>query len=298
MAESPIGKYLVAQTAMDNEMATHLKDAANEAGKIAEELATRAGVGAQVRRREMVILRRELLNLSESYWTGITSVVERNYARAAVAAVDADQAGNRALWRAVGGNIPQYDAAVALKALNNVETLRARALNGIPLSDQVYRTKALADGLVDRQITRSLLLGESAQQMAARVKGMIRPDVRGGVSYAAYRLGRTELNNAFHRTQIALAATSPWVTSVQWHLSGSHPKPDACNDYAEKTHFKGGEAGHFRPGEVPSKPHPQCLCYTTSSTVDEDEFINQFVSGGYTPHIERTIYENFPNTVC
>lgn len=102
---------------------------------------------------------------------------------------------------------------------------------------------------------------------------MIDPGTPGGVSYAAKRLARTELNNAFHTTQRESAEVNPWVLGVKWNLSRSHPVEDIC-DVLARGHSRGKPRGVYLPGELPNKAHPQCLCYTTNEMMEEDDFIN------------------------
>jgi hypothetical protein len=117
----------------------------------------------------------------------------------------------------------------------NVELmLRRFNTEQIPLSQQVYRTEKLASGWVDKVVNLGLGRGLTAREIAKEVKGSIRPDVQGGVAYAAMRLGRTEVNNSFHTAAIVSSADKPWVEGMHWHLSGSHPKKDICNLLAEE----------------------------------------------------------------
>jgi hypothetical protein len=37
----------------------------------------------------------------------------------------------------------------------------------------------------------------------------------------------------------------------------------------------------FAKGDVPRKPHPQCLCFITPETVSEEEFFDKLLSGDY-----------------
>jgi hypothetical protein len=99
------------------------------------------------------------------------------------------------------------------------------------------------------------------------------------------RLGRTELNNAFHTTTQRLYEKQPWVTAMKWNLSSSHPEGDICDEYAFDAHIPHGEAGVWRKGDVPSKPHPNCLCFTTPVTVSDDEFAKQFTDGKYDEYL-------------
>jgi hypothetical protein len=209
---------------------------------------------------------------------------------------EAENLVNRLLFNPVfGGPIPELERAMQVRAQVAIQKYKARMDNGISLSDQVYKTQALSNGLVDREINRGLLLGRTAKQIAESVRGFISPSTPGGVSYAAERLARTEINNAFHRAQIDQRLDSPFTTGFKWHLSGSHPRPDACNDYADSVHFKDGDPGVFKPSEVPGKPHPNCLCFLTTEQVSEDEFIQGFVQGKYNTYIDEQVYKYAPH---
>lgn len=281
-ANDPLSFYLPVQKQLDRELATILKDAANEAAKMIRELAPDRSVSARVKAAQLQRIRAQLLSQSASMWGGTQTVIERNMKRAIEAAHKAMAFEDRALFQALGGlNVSEYQEAWILQSPRTLETYLARGVSKRPLSEAVYRTKALSDGWVDRAVGRGILLGMNARDLAASVKQFIRPDVPGGVSYAAFRLGRTELNNAFHQTAIDRRKDEPWVNGQKWNLSGSHPKNDDCDVYAGTSHFKGGDPGVYKPDEVPGKPHPQCLCFLTAVTVSPDEFFRKLESGGY-----------------
>lgn len=75
-------------------------------------------------------------------------------------------------------------------------------------------------------------------------------------SYNAMRLARTEISRAHAEAAQVSAAMNPFVQGLVWNLSGSHPQPDICDDFA---------AGSPYPvDEFPTMPaHPHCLCYTS-----------------------------------
>jgi hypothetical protein len=145
-----------------------------------------------------------------------------------------------------------------------------------PLSRKVYHTAALSKGQLNRMINYHLARESSGRELARDVRHFVRPDTPGGIRFASLRLSRTELNNAFHAVTVDQAKKTPFVTSMTWHLSGSHPRHDQCDDYAEVT---------FKPWEVPNKPHPQCLCYTTTETVSRDQFLHSYFAGDYDDYL-------------
>jgi hypothetical protein len=188
------------------------------------------------------------------------------------------------LYRAAGLSKPVRDrlrtATVVLSDRNVNLMLRRFNTEQIPLSRQVYRSRQLASGWVDNIVNLGIGRGLTARELAQEVSSSIRPDVKGGVAYAAMRLSRTELNTAFHTAAILSAVDRPWVNGMHWHLSKSHPKPDICDEYADQDKFGLGE-GVFPSGNVPSKPHPQCFCFVTPELQDEDAFIAALARGSY-----------------
>lgn len=292
-APSPLQNYLAVQVVADKEMAAILRDAANEAQRLTQLLAEKAGIGAQVRIAQLNIMRNRLRQMQAELFGEVNKALRDQLKTAAAAAAQGEALMDEVAFNALGFHIPELEAAHLAQASRAVENLYSRAANGIPLSDQVYRTQALSQGYVDRAINRGIALGFSAKEMADSVRKFIHPGTPGGVSYAAMRLGRTELNNAFHRTQIQQNTRKPWVRGMKWNLSGSHPRPDKCNDYADHDN-----TGFWKVGDIPGKPHPQCLCYLTTVQVSEKEFIDGFIAGDYSEYIDSTIYSSGIPTVC
>lgn len=151
--------------------------------------------------------------------------------------------------------------------------------NSIPLSRRVYRSRDLSQGWVDRKINSALARGLNWSQFASEVKGMINPNTPGGVSYAAKRLARTEINNAYHAMTVQQNRDKPWITGMVWALSNSHPTPDICNLYADNSPYP--------VDEVPAKPHPQCLCYTYPEVVSAERFRNEYNFGRYDSYLSE-----------
>jgi hypothetical protein len=189
----------------------------------------------------------------------------------------------------LGQEMPDWDKALGYSAENGILALMAKEKNAIPLSGRVYRARSWTNDQLQNTIRIGILLQKSVRQIAKDVRGFIRPETPGGMSYAASRLARTEINNAFHAQQIASREDEPWTEAMHWNLSGSHRVPDDCNSYAEREHFRGGGPGNFQIGRVPGKPHPNCLCYLTTVTISEDEFVNSFFSGKYDEYIDKKL---------
>jgi hypothetical protein len=143
-----------------------------------------------------------------------------------------------------------------------------------PLSARVYRSRSLANQWVQRLVTSAILRGEGAKEIAKDVAGHILPSTPGGTSYAALRLGRTELNNAFHATAITQAEDRPWIDEMEWNLSSTHvPQKCLCETYRQ--------VRFFPMGNVPEKPHPNCRCFVTPVLEPFDTFLMKYKAGYY-----------------
>jgi len=194
-------------------------------------------------------------------------------------------------------SISAYLMSEAARVASGLDMALARMRGDVyvPLSQQVYKTGALSNGIVDRILTNAFIQGQSAAQIAAAVRSSINPDVPGGVSYAAMRLGRTELNNAFHASAVSRMSEQPWVEGVTWNLSDSHEGEDECDDLA--TADNGLGEGVYPQDEVPDKPHPQCLCFVTAELPTPDQFIEAMLSGRYDDYIAKVELEQDPVTM-
>lgn len=262
----------------DAEMAPILRDAAREAERIVRlGLPDGAGIGAQVRLAQTKTTLGALVENHDAMFNGITRSLSSSIRGAAATAAE----GMFAIDTLLADVLPDsVRAGFEFAARHSVVNLQSRILNDIKLSPRVYNTQALSKKWVERAVNRGILLNKSAAEIARDVARMINPNTPGGVSFAARRLARTEINNAFHTTTVRTARAQPWVEGMKWNLSSSHPRPDPCDDYAHDDSDDLGE-GVFKPNNVPDKPHPQCLCFVTVVVVNEDEFISKYLDGKY-----------------
>lgn len=281
--------HLRAMRVSDRQVAAVLRETAREGERlIARTLSDPKNVSQAVRRSQyqqsVLALREAQANL----WGEVTRTTRGGIERATLAATEGSDALLGVLTRAVdeqalGGSIQarQLLDSFTTAAHAASEDVRTRLINNIRLSDQVYKTQALSQGWIDKAVNRGIGLQKSAREIAKDVRHLIRPDTPGGVSYAARRLARTEINNAFHGTTIRQGLAHPWVEGFQWNLSASHPRPDDCDDFAE--HDEGLGRGIWAADEVPAKPHPQCLCYLVTVSVRPKDFNSALLSGQYDP---------------
>lgn len=250
------------------------------------------GIGARIRRDQLMGVKRAMYIELESIMSNAGYVIQALKYKAAAAAIKAFQLYEEVLFTALPSeqhrSVAAYLASAKETARTGIASAEQRLLGASyrPLAESVYDTLLLQRGVVDRTVESALARGLSARELAKEATALIKPNVAGGVSYAAMRLGRTELNNAFHATSAQAARQSPFVEGVIWHLSGSHPRPDECNEYAANA-VEGEPAGFFAPDDIPSKPHPQCLCYTTPVTVSEAAFLDRFFAGDYDSYLSR-----------
>lgn len=213
----------------------------------------------------------ELAGIQRDTWqSGIGPIIQRSYPRAAAAAARSFSMIDKVLQDTVG----RTAANVLLSTFR--ETARQgleldRVRRAKVLSPRVYRNSQLASGAVERTIRAGIIQGLSAKELAGNVAKFISPSTPGGVAYAATRLARTELNNAFHEAQ-KIQGEAPWVAATKWNISKSHPKPDDCDRFAEQDIYDLGK-GCYPADRVPDKPHPQCLCFTTYETISETEML-------------------------
>lgn len=278
----PLSRMLYAQQISDAEMRMLLRDSAAEAKAIVDHYGD--GFAGRARQAQLDIARAQ-----QQMWRKVGDHTKIAIGDGADAASDSVAHLSEMWATSLGVETTNMRYALLAQGRAGIDSLISRGAAGIPLSQQVYRTSVASGDRLDRMINALLLNGASAREIATRVKGFIDPSTPGGASYAAMRLGRTELNNAFHETSKSHYQESPFIEGVKWSLSSSHPKPDECDQYAHDVHFRGGEPGVFRPNDVPPKPHPQCFCYMVPTMVDDDEFIKQFKSGKYDNYIDRQL---------
>lgn len=285
--------YLRVQERHERELLFALKRSASRIDRELRALERKSGIGAAVRRDQLRLSKAAIQREIASLWRLLGSQVEASRAEAAAAAVKTMHTYDAVLLRAVmsQAEMDLLLRGLLLQAERGVSVVETRVLgmSRISLSDRVWRSRVLVSGQLDRVIDNALARGVSARELADDVRAFVNPNTKGGVRYAANRLARTEINNAFHGTQIRQAQQVPWITGMQWQLSGSHPRPDECDTYANESHYDGGDAGVFLPAEVPAKPHPNCLCFTTPVVPDRSTFISQYQAGAYDSFIDEVM---------
>lgn len=134
--------------------------------------------------------------------------------------------------------------------------------NGYTLSGRIWRTGVATRQRLDALITQGINEGWSARRLARSVEQFLRPD-RANLrtqrpygsdgSFDAMRLARTEITRAHGQAVIISSNLNPFVTKIDWRLSGSHRVPDICDDMAA--------GGPYDIDKVPPYPaHPNDMC--------------------------------------
>lgn len=271
--ENWLRRYIRLQLRYDKRVDKDLLEAAEAAQAAVQALDGKTGVGAAVRRAQLVGSQGAITKVLGKLYRALGDTIRAGQAEAAAEAVEANFAAERGVLKQIASpsDIDALDESLQGAAKRNVQSMMTRTLETErPLSRRIYRAEALANNLVGKMVDQHLARGSSAADIAKDVRQYILPNAPGGISAAAKRLARTEINNAFHAQSIADYQDRPWVSFVRWHLSGSHP-PDQpmckCEQYAQ--------IGLFVPENVPPKPHPNCLCMITPE-IDEDALLNGF----------------------
>lgn len=279
-----LNKYLRVQGQTDIRIRTILIEAAESANDQVSALQNNSTFSAGVRTAQLRLTMSTIKDILNDLFNGITPVIRDGQKKEAEVAVQAlSETDRQYLEDAFQNTRDVRDFIDSQKLQAKIQVINA--LNRVtksdrPLSQRVYRTKALAQKWVQRDVTIEIAKGSSAKEIAKVVRKHIRPNTPGGVSYAALRLGRTELNNAFHATSITMAEKRPWINGMKWYLSKTHDFKDdcLCETYAGKI---------FPMQNVPPKPHPQCRCFVVPELEPVDVFINNLTTGRYNDWINN-----------
>jgi hypothetical protein len=210
-------------------------------------------------------------------------------------------------------------AAVRLEARLNettpavLEAMRARTLNGLNLSERIWRLDRGSRLLLQQEILNTIQAGRGAAEMARRVSQYLLPGQelpRGNVpsavysgqplsvSYNAYRLARTEINQTYHAAQQAHDDTmvgAGLALGTRWKLSSEHgarmlkatqgkTARDICDQWAAR--LPGGEVLKGQP---------------TPSAAAEQQLLAQLTKYGLAPqgvYVAGKAPTDHPNGLC
>ncbi|ARW57098.1 MuF-like minor capsid protein [Mycobacterium phage Candle] len=285
--ENWLGRYLAVEKGADKRLFAALVEATKDIDSTLASLKDVKSKTAATRRLQLALAHKEIRKRMNSLYGDVSDIIKTSQSSAAKAAVDAALKDEERLLSKILPNPvdrAQYAASLRATAERNIEATMTRVLEtNRPLSKKVWKTRALSQGMVDRAINNALARGDSFEKLARDVRHLIDPNTPGGVTYAAKRLARTEINNAFHAQSIRDAQEKPWVTSMRWNLSKVHmddPK-DPCEHYAKQ--------GLFPIDKVPDKPHPHCRCFVTPEEADDEMLEHMFNSGQLDDYLDNFI---------
>lgn len=285
-----LGRYLDVEGKFDDRLKDVLVQATSDIsdafGDLREDL-----FSAKVRRVQVAQSGKAIRRIINGLFGTEHDLIREHQQDAAMAATDAALYDQRGLLSSIfkPAELQTYAKSLELTAARNIDAVMTRVLETEkPLSARVYNSRALAQGLVSREINKVLATGGSAKDLAKNVTSLIDPNTPGGVSYAARRLGRTELNNAFHAQSIHDAQAVPWIEQMEWHLSKRHETDpgDECEDYALTQYFS--------TDQVPEKPHPNCRCFVTPKVPDRESFVQAVDSGQYNDYLDNWLEGGSP----
>lgn len=147
-----------------------------------------------------------------------------------------------------------------------LERLYARVYpDGLVLSQRLHNLDLAARRAVADEVTRAVATGASAARLAAAIAPHLTAAGTDNVHYKALRIARTEINVAYREGTVA-SATNPdgslksYLSAIGFRLSAAHPRICICDLYAGQD-ADGLGPGNYLPENVPTAPHPHCLCY-------------------------------------
>jgi len=251
--------------------------------------AGKAGIGETVRIEQMQRIRAAMMREQLRIYTATGDIIRARRIEAALRASALGSTIDSLAFAAAGdpdtGRLLSNALTRGLEQTVEVAVTRITQ-SAFDLSQRIYKSKIWADGVLDRKINAALARGLTVAEFATEARDWFNPRTPGGVRYAALRLARTEVNNAYHAISVNQINEKPWSVGGQWRISGSHPKKDVCDEYAARDGFNLGP-GVYPPREIPSKPHPQCLCVVTPVLPSEEDFLDSLVGGKYDEYLQR-----------
>lgn len=234
-------------------------------------------------------------------------------ANTAADAVVAAMANNNAQLAALlnaGTNKPQNDRAL--------RAFQQREMQGLKLSDRVWRATEGMKLDMERAIEVALAEGVPAQKLSERVRELLKEPHRlyrrvrdkdgnlrlsqaaqkyhpgTGVYRSSYknamRVARTEVNMAYQASDSERWTRSWWIKGIRVSLSNNHTSPDSKGRPAPLVDICDELAGDYPADFKFTGWHPQCRCFATAITceyTDIRDYYRRKRAGedmtGYTP---------------
>lgn len=149
--------------------------------------------------------------------------------------------------------------------------------NGYRLSDRIWNTSATTRNRLNLFLDEVIRDGRGAASIAQELEQFLVPGrslVRTRAPYGtdasfdAMRIARTEITRAHAQAAEMSATMNPFVEGLRWNLSGSHPRPDVCDDNARGG--PNGDGTYPLTSAMPALPaHSHCLCYWSNVMISD-----------------------------
>lgn len=184
--------------------------------------------------------------------------------------IDQEQSLTNKLWNAYVKEKERQAGILSITTKSNLWTSKevqeqiAGQIAGANFSKRIWANIDSLKGQLDGLISSAVIRGESPQQMAKWLTGMVSSTV-GNQEYAAERLARTEMARVqFEAQKKSIVDTG--YKYVKWIAEGSACK--VCRDIAYKDNGY-DEDGVYKAKDVPDIPvHPNCMCSISAHWVD------------------------------
>lgn len=273
--------YLRVQRKYDKRIEQHLVSARDDVNRAILALSHSDSTSASVRRAQLIGTRGVITRVLKALYDALKNEIKSGQEEASLVAMRSAIDWSEDVIESMdieAGIKKALVEALETSATHQVQAMMTRILQTErPLSEQVWKSYSNNKARITRIVNTHIAKGSSAEDLAKEVRDLVNHRTPGGVAYAAKRLARSEMNNAFHAQNINAAQQFPWINEMDWHLSGSHPRSvnlnEKCEQYAHKKTFK--------IGSVPDKPHPNCLCYVVPKVPDVETLWTAVQNGEY-----------------
>ncbi len=210
--------------------------------------------------------------------------------------VDQEQSLTNKLWNDYIKEKERQAGILGITAKSNLWTSKevqeqiAGQIAGANFSKRIWADIDGLKGQLDGLVSSAVIRGESPQEMAKWLTGMVSSTVS-NQEYAAERLARTEMARVqFEAQKKSIIDTG--YKYVKWIAEGSACK--VCREIAYKDNGY-DEDGVYKAKDVPDIPvHPNCMCSISAHWVD-DSVLNDTIKNNDFDNI--TSYDDFDNKI-
>lgn len=210
--------------------------------------------------------------------------------------IDQEESLTNKLWNDYTQEKDRQAGILGITAKSNLWTSKevqeqiAKQVAGANFSKRIWADIDGLKGKLDGLVSSTVIRGESPQEMAKWLTGMVSSTVS-NQEYAAERLARTEMARVqFEAQKNSIIDTG--YKYVKWIAEGSACK--VCREIAYKDNGY-DEDGVYKAKDVPDIPvHPNCMCSISAHWVD-DSVLNDTIKNNDFDNI--TSYDDFDNKI-